>query len=435
MNLSGEKFEMIRDLIVTLIVCLTDFLKIYYVLRYILGYEFFFSIKNNIFYIGGMVLFFTITYMLGISSIYQSLFFVPIILLMLVKSLKKFELRFFLFFLVTYICICQIDVFITAILKLIFVNITAEWIYDLLCAALSIILIGVICYLCERFSIVINREERSNVFLLIQLGMLVLIVFLIGTVSTLIKRNQDVFLNRLLLFSVSGLAVLITIGGLIVYTLIISNKHHKEMEMLNKKIMDVQSQYYKEIEMKNEDIRRFKHDIKNHIICLKYLLREKEYDEATNYVLQLETQIRHFKPRFTSGNHVIDAILNEKINYIEENEIKFSFAGKLSNQLKIQDYDLCILFANAFENAIEACIEVCENRFIDVKIGIYNNFMSIIITNSTAMQKDLKTTKIDKSNHGFGMKNISRVVEKYNGSMQITQTKSSFRIDIIIKVD
>lgn len=241
--------------------------------------------------------------------------------------------------------------------------------------------------------------------------------------------------SGLLLFSVSGLAVLITIGGLIIYTLIISNNHHKEMEMLNKKIMDVQSQYYKEIEMKNEDIRRFKHDIKNHIICLKYLLREKEYDEATNYVLQLETQIKHFKPRFTSGNHVIDAILNEKINYIEENEIKFSFAGKLSNQLKIQDYDLCILFANAFENAIEACIEVCDNRFIDVKIGTYNNFMSIIITNSTAMQKDLKTTKIDKSNHGFGIRNISRVVEKYNGSMQITQTKSSFRIDIIIKVD
>lgn len=197
MNLSGEKFEMIRDLIVTLIVCLTDFLKIYYVLRYIIGYEFFFSIKNNFFYIGGMLLFFSVTYMLGISSIYQSLFFVPIILLLLVKSLKKFELRFFLFFLVTYICICQIDVFITAILKLIFVNITAEWIYDLFCVALSIILIGVICYLCERFSIVINREERSNLFLLIQLGMLVLIVFLIGTVSTLIKRNQDVFLNRL----------------------------------------------------------------------------------------------------------------------------------------------------------------------------------------------------------------------------------------------
>lgn len=425
---------MVRGLIITLLVCFTDSLKIFCVLHYIVGYNIFFEMKSIIKYAIGIASLFTVTYMTGVTYIYQPLFFIPIILFLLVKSIERFDFKVCIFFLITYICICQIDVFITSILELGFPQITFEWAYDLLCAILSVILFVGICLICKKFNIVINKEEKPILFLLIQLGMLILIVFLCGTASVLVKKSSDIFLNKLLLFSVSGIAVLITIGGLIMYTLTISNQHHKEMEVLNKRLLDIQSQHYRDIKKKNEDIRRFRHDIKNHIICLKFLLNEKEYDKATNYVLQLDKHIHEFKVRYNCGNHVIDAILNEKIGYIEENGIRLTLNGKLTEQINIEEYDLCILFANAFTNALEGCMELHENRFVDVSMGIYNGFLSIVVINSISSQKDLKTTKTDKYNHGFGIKNIARIVDKYNGNMQITQTNNSFKIDIIIKV-
>ena len=72
-------------------------------------------------------------------------------------------------------------------------------------------------------------------------------------------------------------------------------------------------------------------------------------------------------------------------------------------------------------------------RFIKIQIGYYNEYLSIIIVNSSLAEKDLKTSKKDKVNHGYGLVNIKKTVEKYNGNLKIEQAHESFKVDIILK--
>lgn len=89
----------------------------------------------------------------------------------------------------------------------------------------------------------------------------------------------------------------------------------------------------------------------------------------------------------------------------------------------IDDFDLCIIVGNALDNALESCLSVRdEHRFIDVKGGPSAGCLLIQVANSSARPALLagnlpSTTKTNQDNHGFGLRNIRRSLEKYQGTM------------------
>lgn len=431
MTLFVDKYAMFSTIFSTVFVCMTDILKIYFVFRYILNYNIFIKIKKLIIYAIGLTSFFTIVYLLGGPAVYYPLFFVPAIFLVLYRELRTISPRFIMLFLTVYICICQIDSFFIALLHLIPPHIKTKWFMNICCAVISSLFIWTIAVIHKKFHIEENQKLRF--FPIIQLGVLLLIVLLLGAVTSLLAPASDHFLNNLLLLSVSSLSILITSASLFLYSLLVSHIRHKEADKMNRELLDLQNAYYVELQKKNWDIRCFKHNIKNHIICLKYLLENKNLTAAVEYISQMEEQIKQFSPRYHLGNPVVDAILNEKSTFINEKNIDLKTHGTFPHTIKITDYDLCTIFANALENAVEACNEVTGKRFIKIQIGYYNEYLSIIIVNSSVAEKDLKTSKKDKVNHGYGLVNIKKTVEKYNGNLKIEQAHESFKVDIILK--
>ncbi|WP_374937176.1 ATP-binding protein [Bacillus clarus] len=103
--------------------------------------------------------------------------------------------------------------------------------------------------------------------------------------------------------------------------------------------------------------------------------------------------------------------------------------------------DLCIILGNALDNAIEACKKVLDmnRRFIHIHIFRKKVYLIIKITNSRATErfvhekKLFHTTKEDKINHGFGLQNINKTVQKYDGHLHIKTTDNTFYLSIIMK--
>ena len=140
----------------------------------------------------------------------------------------------------------------------------------------------------------------------------------------------------------------------------------------------------------------------------------------------------------TSNKALVAKHGSELMEIAKEKNIRLTMDLKLKKELNIQPADWCAIFGNALDNAIEACEKVEKGkRFINVVASCAGSLLKIKIEN--AMQGSLntngnvlETTKKRKEYHGFGLKNIEKTVQRYDGIMELTTEKGTFIMQILL---
>ena len=135
-----------------------------------------------------------------------------------------------------------------------------------------------------------------------------------------------------------------------------------------------------------------------------------------------------------TGNVAFDAIISTKRTFAESKGIEFVTNIQIPEKLNIEAIDLCVIFGNALDNAIEACEKFTDvRRYISLS-AVYDEQQLICkIVNSAIKPNDtLNTTKPDKNNHGFGIENIKQALSKYNHVMKIDQSNGEFVLSFVI---
>lgn len=186
------------------------------------------------------------------------------------------------------------------------------------------------------------------------------------------------------------------------------------------------------------DIRSYRHDMQNHLLCIDSLLQEKDFDGAQRYIHSLASIFTIMNQTAKSENYILDALLNDKIERAKALYINVEKKVKISRKLKIDNKDWCILIGNALDNSIEALTDLDENeRKLIIKMSQIEDMLSVSISNTIArdMKLDiehLETTKMDRANHGIGLKNIKETVVKYNGEMSIEVERQKFTLTFLL---
>ena len=140
-----------------------------------------------------------------------------------------------------------------------------------------------------------------------------------------------------------------------------------------------------------------------------------------------------------TNNEVIDIILAEKSLLCQKDNIKLTCLADCSKLNFILDADLYCLFGNILDNAIEAVYKLKNNEKRQINIVIKNVYSLISITVENYYEGDIVldknglpiTTKDNKDFHGFGMKSIKMIVDKYHGDMNITKRNDIFSLNIL----
>lgn len=202
--------------------------------------------------------------------------------------------------------------------------------------------------------------------------------------------------------------------------------------------MRYQKSYYQEIESSQQTVRRMRHDMKNHLSVVETLLRDGRYEKAEEYLHGLDQE-------FASGTKiycpdpVVNAVLNAKMEKAEEEGIACEYEVDLKESAALTDIELCSLFANTLDNAIEACVKIREreNRRITLKVRSVNGHFSYEIVNTkenkvTERNGSFDTDKEDKGSHGIGLWNVRQIVQKYEGEMDVSYTDDMFSVTILI---
>lgn len=181
------------------------------------------------------------------------------------------------------------------------------------------------------------------------------------------------------------------------------------------------------------------HDLKHQIAGLR---AETDIDKRTEWLDAMEDDIRGFESVTNTGNKVLDTIIAGKIMHGQKYDIKFTCVidGKLLDFMHVTD--ICIIFGNAIDNAIENVVMIkdVEKRIIHVTVSAKNKFVLIQFQNYCEVKPNedkrgvrlFETSKADKRNHGFGLKSIQYTVDKYDGTMKAGMNKDWFELTILI---
>lgn len=173
----------------------------------------------------------------------------------------------------------------------------------------------------------------------------------------------------------------------------------------NVHLMEKQLKYYRNIELMDTELRKFRHDIKNHFMCMEYLFRNDKQEELDQYFLDLQQAFSFRDKLYVSGNDIIDAILNHDLRSNCNENVKITVYGSLPVLKTVSAMDLCTVFSNLLSNAIASANQVEESREPEIIIRFMggNSYFSITVSNSV-MEVDVdKKSKRKDRNHGHGI--------------------------------
>ncbi len=190
--------------------------------------------------------------------------------------------------------------------------------------------------------------------------------------------------------------------------------------------------YYRDVQKSNENIRTLAHDMKNHLLAIRHLAQDGENKKIESYIDDMYDNFGLSSVRVKTGNDLIDSIITKKISDSKDLDIHYSVLLDAQVLESLSDIDICTIFGNALDNAVEACEKVGDKsgRFVSVKSGVSANNAIVEIANSCTGKPEFrkglpKTSKKDKEMHGFGTKSIKRTVEKYGGMIKIDADNDS----------
>lgn len=221
----------------------------------------------------------------------------------------------------------------------------------------------------------------------------------------------------------------------------IQSTYYNELSIRNEKFLKMQLNAFNAYRQSQEDTRAFRHDMNNNLMIISVMMQKKQYHDAEEYINSLFEKLSSFSPKIVTGDSMLDSLFASKLPVIEEKSIKLHISGVIDSNLNWEPIDICAVFANLIDNAIEACDKVTEkNRYIKVKIRktdfqyiiTFHNSVAQIVDCSQLNENSQYTSKSDKSYHGFGMKNIRNTLAKYGAVMQISCTDLEFTTQIII---
>ncbi len=238
--------------------------------------------------------------------------------------------------------------------------------------------------------------------------------------------------------SAPKLTILSNILLLVVIIQIIKDSKIKADNKIIKEKLELQYNYYLNIQESQMKVKKLYHDINNHMICIKNVYNQNK--QVDKYIENIDEEINDFQNTFNTRNMILDIILNEKKDLCEKNKIDLFCDINFERCNFIEMIDVCSIFSNIIDNAIEACINIDNKsipRYINIRGTIIKSYYVIKCENIKSNEVKIKSNKIftskkDKFLHGMGLESVKSSLKKYDGEFEINNIGNKFIIKIYI---
>ena len=196
--------------------------------------------------------------------------------------------------------------------------------------------------------------------------------------------------------------------------------------------------------MKSEEkVRGLRHDLKHHLSQILMLADKNKTSEIAEYVRSMQEDLLSRGEHISSGNADIDSLVNLMLERAKKELGNVRCRVCVPQELDISGFDWNIILGNLMDNAIDAARQ-SEDKLLQLKIHYRQGMLFIEIRNSFSgellktQEQYLSTKDHDRTDgsqvHGLGIRNVRRIVEKYDGSMEISDRDHIFEVRILLYV-
>ena len=260
---------------------------------------------------------------------------------------------------------------------------------------------------------------------------LVLYDYLVMTDHFMRGENRTVPYLLVLFFAAAAMLVLVTSEHYFVLS-----RYREEHERARQQLQAQYQLFLKEKENR-EKIQSLYHDMKNHLLIIE---RMGNTPETQLYAQDLQKSLEQLEPLYDTGCPTLDALLMNKREECERKAIQLTCYVYMTQAQFLSSMEICTLFGNCIDNAIEAVsLLPAKDRQIHVAGGEVNRNIVITIRNpyQHSLQRSadgFRTTKSDASCHGYGLRNVRRVVEDHDGTLTFQTENGCFNVCWMIPI-
>ena len=212
------------------------------------------------------------------------------------------------------------------------------------------------------------------------------------------------------------------------------SKSEQEREFLEQEVRMYEKQF-DVIRQSQKNIHSLKHDMKHHVKMLSDLVSSDDKEAALAYLSDMASFMENREEYVSSGNERIDSILNYMIGKAMSAKVSTSWKIQIPEHLDISTFDINVILSNLLENALNALAKVSDPS-LHILMKYDRGVLCIDIQNNCTEQEvaasssDLLLEPI--SEHGYGLKNVRRIVEKYHGSLITDNTDGIFSASVLL---
>lgn len=214
--------------------------------------------------------------------------------------------------------------------------------------------------------------------------------------------------------------------------------HFKEVGQISERHMAEQLKYFSSYKQSQEDTRRFRHDMKNHLLYLQALSAENKTADIKAYIKSLNDKWEELPRLYSTGSDVADTIINAKQFMYEEQHIEVRVIGTFDTEVVLRPIDLCTLLSNAIDNAVKANADLPPEvqRYIEIDIKANRSCYLVTMRNPTLEYIDIENNHVvfkpqQESGHGYGLLNMEQSLKPYGGYLKILSTTNIFTLEIV----
>ena len=238
------------------------------------------------------------------------------------------------------------------------------------------------------------------------------------------------------------IAIGLIVLNLVVFHLISEILEHsrkmKEAQILRQQSIG-QVELYNSMRENYNIQRQRTHEYKNQIVCMDMLMKKKDYSKLEDYIGNISDKLDAQLDMVDTNNDVVNAILNAKYYEAIKNDVLFVLKINDLSDIKVSDEDIVTILSNLLDNAIEAAKQ-CNvgKRTVKIKLLSEDDVLSIAVSNTYKTEPMLtedgyiRTTKNNKEEHGWGIRNIVATLEKYDAEYIIDYKNGEFVFSIMM---
>lgn len=231
------------------------------------------------------------------------------------------------------------------------------------------------------------------------------------------------------------------IGSSIIFSIALKktadNIYLEEKNNLSNRQLVLEREYFQTIVTHIDETKTARHDLRHHLTLIQSYVTAEKYQKLEEYINQYLQTVIDDSLNSLCKNYTIDTIVRHYIEKAKQSGVHTDVLLTLPEKIKIADNDLCVVFGNLLENALEACNrQTISDKFITVSAALAGEYLIITVDNSyegSIIKKNNGFLSSKRDGEGIGITSIQAVANKYCGEVKFEFSDQIFHSSVMLK--